>query len=72
MTVLVNLVNLRNVIQCLSQISCRASGLALLKDKQKFKLGDVLAVMKHQFHMPTCRVCARNDCVNTLSINQVP
>jgi hypothetical protein len=72
MTVLVNLVNLRNGIQCLSQISSRASGLALIEDEQKFKLGDVLAVIKHQFHMPICRVYARNDYVNTLSINQVP
>jgi hypothetical protein len=37
-----------------SQISCITSGLALLKDEQKFKLGDVLALIKHQFHAPTC------------------
>jgi hypothetical protein len=29
----------------LSQISCIASYLALLKDEQKFKLGDVLALI---------------------------
>jgi hypothetical protein len=40
----------------LSQISCIASGLALLEDEQKFKLGDVLALIKHRFHVPTCRV----------------
>jgi hypothetical protein len=40
MTVLVHLVNLSNVIHLsLSQIPCIASGLALLEDKQKFKLG---------------------------------
>jgi hypothetical protein len=32
----------------------------------------VLAVMKCQFHMPTHRVYARNNYVNTLSTNQVP
>jgi hypothetical protein len=40
----------------LSRISCIASGLALLKDEQTFKLGDVLGLTKHQFHAPTCRV----------------
>jgi hypothetical protein len=40
----------------LSQISCIASGFALLADEKKFKLGDVLALIKHQFHAPTCRV----------------
>jgi hypothetical protein len=40
MTILVNLVNLSNGIHlCFSQISCIASGLALLEDEQKFKLG---------------------------------
>jgi hypothetical protein len=73
MTILVNLVNLSNGIHlCFSQISCIASGLALLEDEQKFKLGDVLAVMKHQFDTPTCRVYARQNYVNTLSTNQVP
>jgi hypothetical protein len=40
----------------LSQISCIASGLALLEDEQKFKLGDVLALIKYRFHARTCRV----------------
>jgi hypothetical protein len=40
----------------LSQISCITSGLALLEDEQKFKLGDVLALIKHRFHARTCRV----------------
>jgi hypothetical protein len=31
----------------LSQISCIASGLASLEDEQKFKLGDVLALIKY-------------------------
>jgi hypothetical protein len=31
----------------LYRISCIASGLALLEDEQKFKLGDVLALIKH-------------------------
>jgi hypothetical protein len=39
----------------LSRISCIALGLALLKDEQKFKFGGVLALIKHRFHMPTCR-----------------
>ena len=40
MIVLVDLVNLSNDLHlCLSQISCIASGLALLEDEQKFKLG---------------------------------
>jgi hypothetical protein len=40
MTVPVSLVNLSNSIHlCLSQVSCIASGLALLKDEQNFKLG---------------------------------
>jgi hypothetical protein len=40
MTVLVHLVNLSNDIHlCLSQVSSIASGLALLKNEQKFKLG---------------------------------
>jgi hypothetical protein len=40
MTVLVNLVNLSNgICLCLFQISGITSGLALLKDEQKFKLG---------------------------------
>jgi hypothetical protein len=40
MTVLISLVNLSDGIHlCFSQISCIASGLALLKNKQKFKLG---------------------------------
>jgi hypothetical protein len=39
MTILSCLVNLINGIHmCLSQISCIASGLALLEDEQKFKL----------------------------------
>jgi hypothetical protein len=38
----------------LSGISCIASGLALLEDEQKFKLGDVLALIKYQFHVSTC------------------
>jgi hypothetical protein len=38
----------------LSQISCIALGLALLEDEQMFKLGDVLALIKHRFHVPTC------------------
>ena len=68
MTVLAHLVNLSNGIHLyLFQISCIASGLALLKDEQKFKLGGVLAVVKLQFHAPTCTVYARNDYVNTLS-----
>jgi hypothetical protein len=32
----------------------------------------LLAVIKCQFHTPTCRAYARNDHVNTLSTNQVP
>jgi hypothetical protein len=40
----------------LSQIYCIASGLALLEDEQKFKPGDVLALIKHLFHAPTCQV----------------
>jgi hypothetical protein len=40
MIILVSLVNLRNVIHlCLSQISCIVSGLALLEDEQKFRIG---------------------------------
>jgi hypothetical protein len=31
----------------LSQISCIALGLALLEDEQEFKLGGVLALIKH-------------------------
>jgi hypothetical protein len=30
--------------------------LALLKGEQKFKLGDVLVLIKHRFHAPTYRV----------------
>jgi hypothetical protein len=72
MTVLISLVNLSDGIHlCFSQISCIASGLALLEDEQKFKLENVLAVMKYQFRMPTCRVYARNNYLNTLSTNQV-
>jgi hypothetical protein len=33
---------------------------------------EVFVVIKCQFHMPTCRVYARNSYVNTLSTNQVP
>jgi hypothetical protein len=40
----------------LSQISCIASGLASLEDEQKFKLGDVLALIKRRFHVTTCQV----------------
>jgi hypothetical protein len=40
----------------LPRISCIASSLASLEDEQKFKLGDVLALKKHRFHVPTCRV----------------
>jgi hypothetical protein len=40
----------------LPRISCIASGLALLKDEQKYKLGDVLPIIKHQFHAPRYRV----------------
>jgi hypothetical protein len=73
MTLLVDLVNLSNVLHlCLSQISYIASGLALLEDEQKFKLGGVLVVIKCQFHASTCRVYARNDYVNTLSTHRVP
>jgi hypothetical protein len=38
----------------LYQIYCIASGLALLEDEQKFKLGGVLALIKCRFHAPTC------------------
>jgi hypothetical protein len=30
--------------------------LTLLEDEQKFKLEDVLALIKHRFYAPTCRV----------------
>jgi hypothetical protein len=44
MIVLVDLVTLSNDIHlCLSHISCIASRLPLLEDKQKFKLGDCVA-----------------------------
>jgi hypothetical protein len=40
MTILTSLVNLSDSIHlCLSQISCISSGLALLEEEQKFKLG---------------------------------
>jgi hypothetical protein len=42
----------------LSRISCIASGLTLLKDEQKFKIRDVLVLIKHRFHVPTCQVYA--------------
>jgi hypothetical protein len=32
---------------------------------KNLSFGDVLAVIKHQFHTPTCRVYVRNDYVNT-------
>jgi hypothetical protein len=56
----------------LSQISCIALGLALLEDEQMFKLGDVLALIKHRFHVPTCQLNVRNNHVFTLSTNLVP
>jgi hypothetical protein len=43
-------------ILVLSQISCIDIGSALLENEQKFKLGDVLVLIKHRFHVPTCRV----------------
>jgi hypothetical protein len=71
--ILTSLVNLSNAIHlCLFQISCIASGLTLFEDEKKFKLRDVLAVKKRQFHMPTCQVYARNNYANTISTNQVP
>jgi predicted rRNA methylase YqxC with S4 and FtsJ domains len=73
MTVLVHLVKLSNDIHlCLFQVSFIALGLALLEDEQTFKLGDLLAAMKCQFHTPRCRVYTKNNCFNTLSTNQVP
>jgi hypothetical protein len=58
MTLLVDLVNLSNVLHlCLSQISYIASGLALLEDEQKFKLGGCVGGHK----MPI-------SCVNMSSI----
>jgi hypothetical protein len=56
----------------LSRISCIASGSALLEDEQKFKLGDVLVLIKRRFGAPTCRVNVWNDHVFTLSTNLVP
>jgi hypothetical protein len=40
----------------LSLISYIASGLVLLKNEQKFKLGDVLVLINHRFHASTCQV----------------
>jgi hypothetical protein len=56
----------------LSQISCIASGLALLENEQKVKLGDVLALIKYRFYVLTYRVNVWNNHVFTLSINLVP
>jgi hypothetical protein len=57
MTTLIRLVSLNwGLYFVLSRISSIASGLALLEDEQKFKLGDVLALIKRQFHAPTSRV----------------
>jgi hypothetical protein len=56
----------------LSRISCITSSLALPEDEHKFKLGDVLALIKHQFHAPTCQVNVWNNHVFTLSTNLVP
>jgi hypothetical protein len=41
------------VLPCISYI---ASGLALLKNEQKFNLGVVLALIKHRFYAPTYRL----------------
>jgi hypothetical protein len=47
MTAIVYLVNLSMGLHLyLFRISCIAFGLALLEDEQKFKLGDVLALIK--------------------------
>jgi hypothetical protein len=47
MTILVDLVNLSNRLHLyLSQISCIASGSALLEDEQKFKLGRCVGTHK--------------------------
>jgi hypothetical protein len=56
MATLIRLVSLNRGLHLLSQISCITSYLGLLKDEQKFKLWDVLALIKRQFHAPTCRV----------------
>jgi hypothetical protein len=47
MAALIYLVSLSMSILVLSRISCIALGSDLLEDKQKFKLGDVLALKKH-------------------------
>jgi hypothetical protein len=39
---------------------------------KSLSLGDVLVLIKHQFHMLTCRVYIYNNYVNTLSTNLVP
>jgi hypothetical protein len=55
MPILVDLVYLSNSLHlCLSQISCLALDSALPEDEQKFNLGDALAIVKCQFHVPTC------------------
>jgi hypothetical protein len=47
MTILVDLVNLSNSLHlCLSQVSCIASGSALLEDEQKFKIGRCVGARK--------------------------
>jgi hypothetical protein len=47
MTTLANLVNLSFSIHlCLLHVSCIASGLALLEDEQKFKLGGCVCAHK--------------------------
>jgi hypothetical protein len=45
--------------------------LSTVKDEQKFKLGDVLVLIKFRFHATTCRVNVWNNHVFTLSPNLV-
>jgi hypothetical protein len=46
MTALIHLVSLRKISLVLSQISCIASGSALLEDEQKFKVGGCVGAHK--------------------------
>jgi hypothetical protein len=56
----------------LSQISCIASGLALLEDEQKFKLGGCVGAHKTSISCANMLSKCINNHVFTLSTNLVP